>query len=108
MTPAGSENQPGNPLRDLNELDRMIHEPARLMIVSLLYLNREADFLWLLRETELTKGNLSAHMTKLEEGGYVQVEKRFNGKIPQTLFRLTGSGRTALEQYRSTLKRALG
>ena len=96
-----------DPLRALADIDRVIHEPARLMIVSLLYLSREADFLWLLRQTELTKGNLSAHLGKLEQAHYVDVEKRFQGKIPQTLYRLTESGRKELEQYRATLKRAL-
>jgi len=94
-------------LRALSDIDRVIHEPARLMIVSLLYLSQQADFLWLLRQTELTKGNLSAHMAKLEQAGYVGVEKRFQGKIPQTLYRLTESGRNGFEQYRATLKRAL-
>ena len=94
------------PLRDLNSLDRAIHEPARLMLVSMLYVNEEADFLFLLRQTELSKGNLSAHLSKLEQAGYVEVEKRFEGKIPRTLYRLTAAGRTALNEYRKTLKRA--
>lgn len=96
------------PLKDISGVDRVIHEPARLMIVSLLYLSKEADFLWLLNQTELTKGNLSAHMAKLEQNGYVEVQKRFRGKVPQTLFRLTKSGRKGLEEYRATMKKALG
>jgi DNA-binding transcriptional ArsR family regulator len=94
-------------LRSLAGLDRTIHEPARLMIVSLLYLQKEADFLWLLEQTELTKGNLSAHLAKLEEAGYIEVDKRFRGKIPQTILRLTKSGRGGLDEYRRTLKKAM-
>lgn len=94
-------------LRALAELDRTIHEPARLFIVSLLYLAKEVDFLWLLNQTELTKGNLSAHLAKLEQAGYVQVEKQFRGKIPQTLYRLTKTGRREFEQYRKAIRTAL-
>ncbi len=94
-------------LRALSDLDRTVHEPARLMILSLLYLAREVDFLWLLNQTELTKGNLSTHLGKLEQTGYVEVEKRFRGKIPQTFYRLTKVGRRAFEQYRQAMRAAL-
>lgn len=93
--------------RAVNGVDRVIHEPARLMIVSLLYLAKEADFVWLHRQTELTKGNLSAHIAKLEEAGYLEVEKGFHGKIPRTMLRLTKAGRKSLEDYRKTLRAAL-
>lgn len=95
-------------LKALADVDRTIHEPARLMIVSLLYLAKEADFRWLLNQTELTKGNLSTHMAKLEQAGYVAVEKRFQGKIPQTLYRLTKEGRKIFERYRAAMRQALG
>ena len=72
-----------NDLRTLTNVDRVIHEPARLMIVAILYAVDSADFLYLLRETGLTKGNLSAHLSRLEEAGYIEIEKRFRGKIPQ-------------------------
>jgi len=94
-------------LRDLTDLDRIIHEPARLMIVSLLYVSKEADFVYLLRETDLTKGNLSSHLVRLEEAAYVRIEKTFRGKLPLTLCSLTDAGRTAFESYRKTVKRAL-
>ena len=94
-------------LRDLTDLDRIIHEPARLMIVSLLYVSKEADFIYLLRETGLTKGNLSSHLVRLEEAAYVRIEKTFRGKLPLTLCRLTDAGRTAFENYRKKVKRAL-
>jgi DNA-binding transcriptional ArsR family regulator len=97
----------GTPFGSLAELDRNIHEPGRLAIVALLYSLVSADFLFLLRETELSKGNLSSHLAKLEQVGYVEIEKRFRGKIPLTVCRLTAQGRTAFETYQTTLKKAL-
>ncbi len=90
--------------RTWTNVDRVIHEPARLMIVAILYAVDSADFLYLLRETGLTKGNLSAHLSRLEEAGYIEIEKRFRGKIPQTLVRLTGTGRAAFQAYHEQLK----
>jgi DNA-binding transcriptional ArsR family regulator len=87
----------------MSDLDRVIHEPARLRIVALLSGAREADFLFLQRETGLTKGNLSGHLVKLEEAGYVQIEKTFRGKIPLTLARLTREGRAAFQSYRKSM-----
>jgi DNA-binding HxlR family transcriptional regulator len=66
-------------LRAISELDRVIHEPGRLMIVALLAAVKECDFLYLLHETELNKGNLSSHLARLEEAGYVQIEKTYRG-----------------------------
>jgi DNA-binding transcriptional ArsR family regulator len=91
----------------VTDLDRAIHEPARLKIVALLYGAQEVDFLFLLRETELTKGNLSSHLTKLEEAGYIEIEKTFRGKIPMTLIRLTTQGRKAFEGYRKAMEAIL-
>jgi DNA-binding MarR family transcriptional regulator len=85
------------------ELDRVIHEQARLLIVTLLTTVEEADFLYLLKATELTKGNLSTHLAKLEEAGYVEIEKAFRGKIPLTLARLTPEGRAAFKTYRKEM-----
>jgi len=81
----------------------VIHEPARLRIVALLSGAKEADFLFLQRETGLTKGNLSSHLVKLEEAGYVQIEKTFRGKIPLTLARLSAQGRSAFQSYRKSM-----
>ena len=92
-------------LRDIAEMDRVIHEPARLMLVTLLYAVEGTDFLYLLRESGLTKGNLSTHLNRLEQAEYIRVEKGFRGKIPQTLIRLTARGRKAFEAYRQQLKR---
>ena len=94
-------------LRAIAGLDRVIHEPGRMMIVALLAAVEECDFLYLLSETELNKGNLSSHLSKLEEAGYVEIEKTYRGKVPQTLLRLTPSGRVAFEEYRKGLNAAL-
>jgi len=85
------------------ELDRVIHEPARLLIVALLATVEEADFLYLLKATELTKGNLSTHLAKLEEAEYVEIKKAYRGKIPMTLVRLTPNGLAAFETYREEM-----
>jgi DNA-binding transcriptional ArsR family regulator len=94
-------------IRNLADLDRLVHEPGRLAIISLLSAVEEADFLYLLNETGLTKGNLSSHLAKLEAGGYVKIEKTYRGKIPMTICRITPAGRTAFKQYRAALKASL-
>ncbi len=94
-------------LRDLADLDRLVHEPARLVILALLYPAESADFLFLLNQSGLTKGNLSSHLSKLEQAGYVEIAKGYNGKIPRTLARLTEAGRTAYKRYRQQMKRAV-
>ncbi|MEX2161670.1 MAG: transcriptional regulator [Anaerolineales bacterium] len=95
-------------LRGLAALDRIIHEPARLMLVMILSTVESADFLFLQRETQLSKGNLSAHLTKLEAAGYVKIEKTFKGKYPLTICRLTAAGKRALSDYRAGMNKALG
>jgi DNA-binding transcriptional ArsR family regulator len=87
----------------MSEVNRIIHEPARLTIMALLSGAKEADFLFLSRETGLTKGNLSSHLVKLEESGYVEIEKTYRAKIPFTIVRLTTQGRAALQQYRKMM-----
>jgi len=94
-------------LRAINNIDRLIHEPGRLMIVAILSALKECDFLYLLHETQFTKGNLSSHLSKLEQAGYVEIEKTFRGKLPQTLLRLTKTGRSAFDAYRRELQAAL-
>ncbi|MDX1378139.1 MAG: transcriptional regulator [Anaerolineales bacterium] len=91
-------------LRRVTELDRLIHEPARLLIVSILSTVESADFLYLQRETELTKGNLSAHLRKLEDAGYVNIQKTFKGKLPLTVCKLTADGTKAVAQYRQQMR----
>jgi DNA-binding MarR family transcriptional regulator len=85
---------------DLSNIDRLIHEPARLIIIATLYVVESADFLYLQGETGLTKGNLSSHLSKLEAGDYVEIKKTYQGKIPLTICRLTEAGRKAFEAYR--------
>jgi DNA-binding MarR family transcriptional regulator len=87
----------------MTELDRTIHEPARLRILMILSGVDGADFKFLLATLGLTKGNLSAHMARLEEAGYVNVIKSFNGKIPHTDYRLTNGGRKAIAKYWTSL-----
>ena len=94
-------------IRRIVELDRVIHEPARLMLVALLSELQEADFLYLLRETGMSKGNLSSHLSRLETAGYVEVTKTYRGKIQMTLCRLTEMGRTAFDLYQKELKASL-
>jgi len=92
---------------DLAEIDRLIHEPARMAIMAALYGCESADFTFLLNATGLTKGNLSAHAGRLEEAGYVKVEKGFVGKLPHTQYNLTPAGRRAFRTYRERLRLAL-
>jgi DNA-binding transcriptional ArsR family regulator len=91
-------------LKSLTDVDRVIHEPARLLIVTLLSAVKEADFLYMQRESGLTKGNLSSHLLKLEQAGYIEIQKTFRGKIPLTLLCLTRTGQTALAGYKKKMK----
>jgi DNA-binding MarR family transcriptional regulator len=94
-------------VRDLADVDRLVHEPARLMILMVLYTVESADFTFVLNVTELTDGNLSSHLSKLEAAGYVEIEKGYAGKKPRTRLRLTPVGRGAVERYRGTMEKAL-
>jgi len=87
-------------IREIANFDRLIHEPARLAIMAVLSACESADFTFLLNETGLSKGNLSAHLSKLEAGGYVEITKGFKGKYPHTVCALTTPGRKAFEDYR--------
>ena len=91
----------------MSELDRVIHEPARLLVVAVLAGVEEADFLYLMHTTGLTKGNLSTHLSRLEEARYVRIEKAFRGKIPLTLARLTPGGLAAFRRYRKDMTELL-
>ena len=91
----------------LGDLDRLLHEPARLMIATILFSAAEADFLYLLNATGLTRGNLSTHLARLEEAGYVEIEKTYKGKLPRTICRLTKAGRTAFNEYRKQLRQVV-
>jgi DNA-binding transcriptional ArsR family regulator len=87
------------PFAEIAELDKLVHEPARLAILTALAACSSADFLFRQRLTGLTKGNLSAHLSKLDEAGLVQIQKRFIGKVPNTQVSLTRAGRDSVERH---------
>lgn len=99
MSPAEEDD-----LQHISEIDKLIHEPARLAIMAQLYVVQRADFLFLLPQTGLTTGNLSRHISKLEKAGYVKVEKEFVGKKPHTILQLTEEGRTVFRGYIENMK----
>jgi DNA-binding MarR family transcriptional regulator len=87
------------PFEELSSLDRLVHEPARLAILTALSSCRTADFLYLRSLTGLTSGNLSQHLGKLERGGLIAVEKAFKGKVPHTSIELTPQGRETIRRH---------
>ena len=97
----------GEDLKPLAQIDRVIHEPARLLILAYLSVVESADFLFLMNQTALTRGNLSSHLSKLETAGYIEIKKEFVEKIPRTLLRLTEEGRRAFREYQSDMKQVL-
>jgi DNA-binding MarR family transcriptional regulator len=99
-----SEKKANTSLISLTEVDRLVHEPARLAVMALLYVIDSADFTFLMNQTGLTWGNLSAHMSKLEEAGYIEVEKSFKGRRPNTSLQLSPQGRAAFRGYVKTMK----
>lgn len=94
-------------LQPLAEIDRVIHEPARLLLVAILSVVESADFLFLMNQSQLTRGNLSSHLSKLEAAGYVEIKKDFVEKIPRTLLSLTEDGRKAFAGYRQKMQQVL-
>ena len=92
------------PIRQVMDIDRLIHEPARLMLMVLLSAVAEADFLYLLNETGLSKGNLSTHLSRLEEAGYINITKSFVGKTTRTVCQMTEDGLAALTAYREQIQ----
>lgn len=94
-------------VRSLADIDRVIHEPARLMVMALLYVVESGDFTFLMSETGLSWGNLSSHMTRLERAGYIEVEKEFKGRKPYTMLQLTDHGREAFRAYRLDMMQLL-
>ena len=91
----------------ITDIDRLIHEPARYLIMAYLYVVESADALFLQKETELTWGNLSSHLSKLEAAGYIEVKKEFLDRKPHTMLQLTADGRKAFESYRQSMQQAL-
>jgi DNA-binding MarR family transcriptional regulator len=89
------------------EVDRLVHEPARLKILAYLSVVESADFVFLISRTGLTMGNLSTHMSKLEKAGYIQVQKEIKDNRPHTMLSLTEAGRKAFELYRVNMQKLL-
>ncbi|MCF7826127.1 MAG: transcriptional regulator [Candidatus Marinimicrobia bacterium] len=100
-------HSPFTPLNALTDEDRIIHAPARLAIMSCLAVVESADFLFLLRQTGLTKGNLSSHLSKLEEAGFVEITKEFLKKTPHTLLSLSEKGQKAFQDYQARMSAIL-
>jgi DNA-binding MarR family transcriptional regulator len=88
----------------LPDVDRLIHEPARYNIMALLYVVTKAEFLFVQNQINLTPGNLSTHVSKLEAAGYVSIQKKFVGRKPKTFLSLTARGRKAFETYRDRMR----
>lgn len=89
---------------NVDEVDKVIHESARLIIMSYLYLVESADFLFIMKQTGLTFGNLSSHMKKLEEAGYIEVIKEFVNRRPRTILQMTPLGKSTFDEYRKLMK----
>jgi len=100
---SSSKNADSEDHQPIAEIDRLIHEPARLMIMAYLYVVESADFLFLMHQTGLTHGNLSSHMSKLEAAGYIEVVKEFVDRKPHTMLQLTDKGRAAFQKYRQSM-----
>jgi DNA-binding MarR family transcriptional regulator len=94
-------------LQPIDDLDPIIHSSTRLKILAFLAVVESAEFTFLLTQTGLTRGNLSPNLRKLEEAGYVSIQKEFVARIPRTLIRLTPAGRAALQQYSQAMQRVL-
>lgn len=97
----------GTDTPDLGQLlgiDKVIHEPARLMIIAYLSVVESADFIFLMNQTGLTQGNMSFHLAKLEESSYVAIKKQFVGKRPHTMLSITDKGQKNLKEYLRTMK----
>jgi DNA-binding MarR family transcriptional regulator len=102
-----STSQPDPELHPLASIDTVIHAPARLMILTYLYVVESADYVFLMRLTGLTWGNLATHLNKLEQAGYVEAQKSFKGKKPQTTLSLTEQGRKAFRAYKESMQQVL-
>lgn len=96
--------------KDLNaiaDLDRIVHSPARLMILAYLAAVDSVDFIFLMNQVNLTRGNLSSHLATLEEAGYVSIQKEFVDRIPRTLIRLTDTGQKAITIYKEQMRKVI-
>jgi DNA-binding MarR family transcriptional regulator len=102
-----TNHEPDHELHVLAGINQLIHASARLMVLTYLYVVESADYVFLLRLTGLTWGNLSTHLTKLEEAGYITLTKEFKGKKPHTTISLTPQGREAFKEYKKSMQQVL-
>ena len=93
--------------KTLTNLDKTLHEKTRLAISTILFHRRKVDFNTLRRLLETSEGNLATHLRKLEQAGYIEVEKRFVGRKPKTLYRLTEKGRKTYRDYLTNLRKII-
>jgi DNA-binding transcriptional ArsR family regulator len=96
--------EPRADVRSFLDVDRVVHEPARLAILTVLAEADEVEFRFLEKVTGLTRGNLSSHASRLESAGYIDVRKEFRGRTPVTSYRITDEGRAALMTYRAHVR----
>jgi DNA-binding MarR family transcriptional regulator len=85
-------------------VNKLVHEPARFVILNYLDAAEQVDFIFLLNETGLTQGNLSSHISRLEQAGFLEIHKSFVRKRPRTTFTITHKGRLALQEYLVLMK----
>ena len=91
-------------LKSITEIDRVIHSPARLTILAYLAAVESVDFIFLMNQVGLTRGNLGSHLNTLEESGYIRITKEFVEKVPRTVIRLSAEGRKAINAYRKQMR----
>jgi DNA-binding MarR family transcriptional regulator len=91
----------------LADIDQLVHASARLMILSYLYVVDSVDYVFLVRLTGLTWGNLATHLTKLEHAGYVEIAKGYRGKKPHSVIHMTDAGREAFREYKRKMQKVL-
>lgn len=104
-----ADKQEQNPeIQPLADIDPIIHAPARLRVMTYLYVVDSIDFVYLKRVTGLSWGNLSTHLTKLDDAGYVKISKTFQDKKPNTMIQLTEDGRQAFRSYKDEMQNVLG
>jgi DNA-binding MarR family transcriptional regulator len=97
-------NKENNNRQQQVDIDKLIHEPARLKILAQLYVVESADFIFIMRQTGLTQGNVSGHLNKLDDAKYVEIKKGYVGKRPQTMISLTKVGREAFKKYVQSMR----
>ena len=104
MNDSTKTGETSNPLADINQI---IHAPARLRILALLYVVTNLDYVFLKNQSDLSWGNLATHLKKLEEARYISIEKGYHGKKPQSKIQLTSEGRKAFQEYKKSLQQVL-